>query len=69
MNSGRFGITIRWQHLKCTVFAKTLTKVEEIEGFEYLEPAQQAEVGGSGGGVLVAILGCAKMHAMGTLPS
>lgn len=47
MNSGRFGITIRWQHLKCTVFANTLTKVEDIEGFEYLEPAQQAEVGGS----------------------
>jgi hypothetical protein len=44
MNSGRFGITIRWQHLKCTIFAKTLKAVDDIEGFEYLEAAQQAEV-------------------------
>jgi hypothetical protein len=47
MNSGRFGIVIRWQHLKCTIFAKTLKKAEDIEGFEYLEAAQQAEVSNS----------------------
>lgn len=36
MDSGRFGITTRWQHLKCTIFTGIST-VDEIEGFEYLE--------------------------------
>lgn len=41
MNSGRFGITTRWQHVPCTVFTG-LADVMEVEGYEYLD--------GKGGG-------------------
>lgn len=36
MNSGRFGITTRWQHVPCTVFSN-VNDVMEIEGYEYLD--------------------------------
>lgn len=36
MDSGRFGITTRWQHLRCTIFTGIDT-VDAIDGFEYLQ--------------------------------
>jgi hypothetical protein len=43
MNSGRFGLTTRWQHLACTIFTG-VSAVDAIEGYEYLEGVSAVSV-------------------------
>lgn len=36
-----WGLHTHWQHLGCTIFHKSLTKVEDIDGFQELEAANR----------------------------
>ncbi|CAM9669191.1 unnamed protein product, partial [Ectocarpus fasciculatus] len=41
---GDWGIMTRWQHLKCTVFHKSITKATELDGYTELDPEDKAIV-------------------------